>query len=45
MNNELIHADESKKLIQALIPENRRDLALLASRISTLPRSRDGILV
>jgi hypothetical protein len=24
MNSELIHADESKKLIQALIPENRR---------------------
>ena len=24
MNNELIHVDESKKLIQALIPERRK---------------------
>jgi len=33
MNSELIHADESKKVIQALIPENRRVVFLFRELI------------
>ena len=38
MNNELIHADESKKLIQALIPERRKiNSARPGERYHSLP--------